>query len=100
MHDVAMIAIENQPAPPPKLPPRRGLGRFTLDIRQTISPWKQAGILGGSLAIGLAISVVILDLAGIQPALDDVERSGDAGQQIVVIMRDAAGQLPDRLHLL
>ena len=67
MHDVAMIALESQSAPPPKLPPRRRIGRFTLDIRQTISPWKQAGILGGSLAIGLAISVAILDLAGIAP---------------------------------
>jgi general nucleoside transport system permease protein len=67
MHDVVMVAVENQPAPPTKPPPRHGIGRFTLDIRQTISPWKQAGILGASLAIGLAISVVLLDFAGIAP---------------------------------
>src|ERR1700722_5811377 len=67
MHDVAMIAVENQPAPPPKLPPRHGIGRFTLDIRQTISPWKQGGILAASLAVGLLVSVVILDFAGIAP---------------------------------
>jgi len=36
-------------------------------MRQTISPWKQAAILAGSLAIGIIISVVILDLAGIAP---------------------------------
>ena len=72
MHDAVMTAtektaLENRSAPPPKLPPRRGIGRFTLDIRQTISPWKQAAILGGSLAVGLAISVIILDIAGIAP---------------------------------
>ncbi len=63
MHDVAVIAVEKQSAPPP----RRRVGRFTLDMRQAISPWKQAGILIGSLAAGLVISVVILDFAGIAP---------------------------------
>lgn len=68
MHDVAMIARENPaPSPTPKPSPRRGIGRFTLDIRQTISPGKQAGILAGSLAIGLIISIAILDVAGIAP---------------------------------
>jgi general nucleoside transport system permease protein len=68
MHDVAMIVRENpSSSPAPKPSPRRGIGRFTLDIRQTISPWKQAGILAGSLAIGLIISVTILDFAGIAP---------------------------------
>ena len=66
MRDAAMIALDTSAVPPPK-PPRHGIGRFTLDIRQTISPWKQAAIIGGSLAIGLAISVLILDLAGIAP---------------------------------
>ncbi|WP_213770845.1 ABC transporter permease [Bradyrhizobium sp. dw_78] len=65
MHDVAMTMRENSPSPKP--PPRRGVGRFTLDMRQALSPWKQAGILAGSLAIGLFISVVILDIAGIAP---------------------------------
>jgi general nucleoside transport system permease protein len=68
MHDVTMIARENPSSPPaPKPSSRRGIGRFTLDMRQTISPAKQAGILAGSLAIGLIISVAILDLAGIAP---------------------------------
>jgi general nucleoside transport system permease protein len=68
MHDVAMSVLKNPPSSPaPKLSPRRRIGRVTLDIRQTISPWKQAGILAGSLAIGLIISVAILDLAGIAP---------------------------------
>src|SRR5260370_12630284 len=68
MHDVVTIVSEDPPpSPAPKPSPRRGIGRFTLDIRQTISPWKQAGILAGSLAIGLIISVAILDFAGIAP---------------------------------
>jgi general nucleoside transport system permease protein len=73
MHDVTMISLETQspapssPAPSPKPVPRRRIGRFTLDMRQAISPWKQGGILAGSLAIGLIISVAILDLAGIAP---------------------------------
>lgn len=68
MRDVAMIVGENpQPPSSPQPPPRRRLGRFTLDMRQTLSPWKQAGILAGSLAIGLIISVAILDVAGIAP---------------------------------
>jgi ABC-type uncharacterized transport system permease subunit len=68
MHDVTMVARENPSSPPaPKPSSRRGIGRFTLDMRQTISPAKQAGILAGSLAIGLIISVAILDLAGIAP---------------------------------
>src|SRR5689334_10993197 len=68
MHDVAMIVRDDPSSSQrPKPPRRRGIGRFTLDIRQTISPWKQAWIIAGSLAIGLIISVVILDLAGIAP---------------------------------
>jgi ABC-type uncharacterized transport system permease subunit len=66
MHDVAMTVAENS-SPSPKPSPHRRIGRFTLDIRQTISPGKQAAILAGSLAIGLIISVAILDLAGIAP---------------------------------
>jgi hypothetical protein len=73
MHDVTMISLQTQspapssPAPSPKPAPQRCIGRLTLDMRQTISPWKQGGILAASLAIGLIISVVILDLAGIAP---------------------------------
>lgn len=37
-------------------------------MRQNLSPWKQAGFLGGSLAIGLAISVAVLAYAGISPS--------------------------------
>jgi simple sugar transport system permease protein len=42
-------------------------GRITLDVRQSLPPWKQAVFVGGSLLLGLAISVWILALAGISP---------------------------------
>jgi simple sugar transport system permease protein len=53
----------------PSAPPAGGQrrGRLTLDIRQHLSPWKQAAFLAGSLAVGLAISVGILAVAGIAP---------------------------------
>jgi general nucleoside transport system permease protein len=66
MHAVRTIAIQEPSASPPA-PVGRRLGRITLDIRQHLSPWKQAAFLAGSLAVGLAISVAILDIAGIAP---------------------------------
>ena len=66
MHDLHALAIEARAAPPPA-PGGRRLGRLTLDIRQHLSPLKQAAFLAGSLAIGLAISVAILSIAGIAP---------------------------------
>jgi ABC-type uncharacterized transport system permease subunit len=53
-------------------PPAPGTGglarvRLSLDIRQHLSPWKQAALLAGSLAIGLATSIGILAIAGISP---------------------------------
>jgi ABC-type uncharacterized transport system permease subunit len=64
MHDIRATALGTGSAPAPA--PRRR-GRLTLDIRQQLSPWKQAAFLALSLAIGLAISVAILDIAGIGP---------------------------------
>ena len=52
MHDIHALAIEARAAPPPA-PGGRRLGRLTLDIRQHLSPLKQAAFLVGSLAIGL-----------------------------------------------
>ena len=45
----------------------RRFGRITLDVRQNLSPWKQTVFVGGSLLIGLVISVAILAVAGIAP---------------------------------
>lgn len=52
-----------KPAPPPT----RRLGRLGLDIRQDLSAAKHAGFLAASLAGGLALSLVILAIAGIAP---------------------------------
>ena len=65
-----MDDISSQPASPELTSPvkaSRGLGRLTLDVRQDLSPWKQAVFVGGSLLVGLAISVAILAAAGIAP---------------------------------
>ncbi|WPO41526.1 ABC transporter permease [Tardiphaga sp. 42S5] len=61
MHDVS-----GQPADPLIAPSYR-FGRITLDVRQNLSPWKQAVFVGGSLVVGLAISVGILAMVGISP---------------------------------
>ena len=39
-------------------------------------------------------------VAARQPALQQVERADDHGQHVVEVVRDAAGELADRLHLL
>ena len=62
MHDVA--ALKSTLAKPK---PGAGRSRFVLDMRQRLPAWKQALFLGSSLAIGLAISVAILAVAGIAP---------------------------------
>jgi simple sugar transport system permease protein len=66
MPDSPTIAAADAPVPPaPAVAFRRG--RLNLERRQHLPAWKQAAFLAGSLAVGLAISVVILDLAGIAP---------------------------------
>jgi general nucleoside transport system permease protein len=65
MHDLprqttALLSV------PPAVAPRR-FGRITLDLRQNLSAGKQAAFVGGSLLVGLAISVAILAVAGIAP---------------------------------
>lgn len=62
MHDVsAMKAAE------PQSPSGTTRSRLVLDMRQSLPAWKQGLFLGGSLFVGLAISVVILAAAGIAP---------------------------------
>lgn len=56
--------------------PHRRFGRITLDVRQSIAPWKQAVFVGGSLVIGLALSVAILAIAGISPGALATELAG------------------------
>jgi ABC-type uncharacterized transport system permease subunit len=65
MHDLPRQTT-HQLSLPPVVASRR-LGRLTLDLRQNLSAGKQAVFVGGSLMIGLAISVAILAAAGIAP---------------------------------
>jgi ABC-type uncharacterized transport system permease subunit len=73
MDDLAGRAAS--PSTEPSASPRR-LGRITLEVRQNLSPWKQAVFVGGSLIIGLAMSVAILAVAGISPATLGSELAG------------------------
>src|SRR5258707_3473007 len=75
MLDQRADAIHDGSDPMPEAPPRR-VGRLTLDIRQQLSPWKQLGFLAASLAVGLAISVAVLALAGIAPGTLASELAG------------------------
>jgi general nucleoside transport system permease protein len=63
MHDVS--ALSSQARLDTKANPNRL--RLVLDVRQSLPAWKQALFVGGSLAVGLAISVAILAVAGISP---------------------------------
>jgi ABC-type uncharacterized transport system permease subunit len=47
---------------------RLRLGRVTLEVRQSISAWYQAVILGSAVVIGLGISALLLIVAGVKPA--------------------------------
>jgi simple sugar transport system permease protein len=58
-----LTAAKNpQPAPGPY-----HRARIVLDMRQSLPAWKQALFLAASLAVGLAVSVIILAIAGIAP---------------------------------
>jgi general nucleoside transport system permease protein len=63
MHDVSALSPKAYVSA--KTSPNRL--RLVLDVRQSLPAWKQALFLSGSLAVGLAISVAILAVAGISP---------------------------------
>src|SRR5260221_10121147 len=65
MHDLPGQATSQLTAP--SVAPSRHLGRITLDVRQNLPPWKQAVFVGGSLILGLAISVAVLAAVGVSP---------------------------------
>ena len=44
------------------------LGRLNLELRQYMSPWYQAVILGSALIVGLAFSAALLVAAGVKPS--------------------------------
>lgn len=47
--------------------PHASRTRIVLDVRQSLPAWKQSAFLAASLAVGLAISVAILWVAGVAP---------------------------------
>ena len=63
MHDVSALSPKAYVSA--KTSPNRL--RLVLDVRQSLPAWKQALFLGGSLAVGLAISIAVLAVAGISP---------------------------------
>jgi general nucleoside transport system permease protein len=63
MHDVSALSPQASISAKPN--PNRL--RLVLDVRQSLPAWKQSLFLGGSLAVGLAISVAVLAVAGISP---------------------------------
>jgi ABC-type uncharacterized transport system permease subunit len=63
MHDVSALSPQARASAKPT--PNRL--RLVLDVRQSLPAWKQALFIAGSLAVGLAISVAVLAVAGISP---------------------------------
>jgi general nucleoside transport system permease protein len=61
MHDVSALSPQARAKPTPNRL------RLVLDVRQSLPAWKQALFIAGSLAVGLAISVAVLAVAGISP---------------------------------
>ena len=65
MHDVSALSPQTQKHT--GTPASHNRVRLVLDVRQSLPVWKQALFLGGSLAVGLAVSVAVLAVAGISP---------------------------------
>jgi ABC-type uncharacterized transport system permease subunit len=60
------------PARTPRPRGRAGLGRINLEIRQHITPWRQALVLFGGVVVGLVATAVVLMTAGVGlPAIYD-----------------------------
>ena len=57
------------------------------------------GALGGALR-RRHVAVDIVEAALLHARLHQLQRAGDAGEQVVEVVRQAAGELADRLHLL
>ena len=60
---------------------------------------QRRGTPGGALR-GDDVAIDIGEPPLAQPRADHLHRAGDARQQIVEVVREATGQLADRLHLL
>ena len=73
------------------------VGRQILLARERHHPPHQLGALLGGVAH--LVDDLLFALAQRQAPLEDVHAAQHRGQQIVEIVRDAAGQLADRVHL-
>ncbi len=51
--------------PEPKRPIQRTLGRLNLEVRQSISTWLHGVLLLMSIAVGMAISMILLAISGV-----------------------------------
>jgi ABC-type uncharacterized transport system permease subunit len=63
MHDVSALSPQARAS----AKPTANRLRLVLDVRQSLPAWKQGLFIAGSLAVGLAISVAVLAVAGISP---------------------------------
>ena len=77
-----------------------GLRIERLPAREGQQPVGQRrGALGGALRGG-DVAVELVDAALRHARLQQLQAAGDAGQQVVEVVREAAGELAHRLHLL
>jgi ABC-type uncharacterized transport system permease subunit len=70
MHDVSALPFPEKPKSAPGLATTASVApraRLVLDMRQSLPAWKQSVYIVASLAVGLALSVAILWLAGVAP---------------------------------
>ena len=78
----------------------RRLGIERLPARKSEQPMRERRRTPCRALRGRDITVDLVQPALAEAGLQQLERAHDAGQQIVEVVRDAAGQLADRLHLL
>lgn len=76
------------------------LGVEGLPAREGEQAMGEGGGAAGRGLRGVEIAVDVGEAALAQPGLEQLHRAHDAGQQIVEVVRQAAGELADRLHLL
>ncbi|CAN5420767.1 hypothetical protein BH09PSE6_BH09PSE6_14380 [soil metagenome] len=77
---------------------RLGIERLTPRERQQALGQSRGAACRCQRGRGVAADVV--DAADADAAIEQVEAADDAGQQVVEVVGDAAGELPDRFHLL
>ena len=77
---------------------RLGIERLTSGKRQQAMGERRGAIGRGNGAVDEPLDVFVP--SGVDAALQHLHRPDDGRQQVVEVVRDAAGELADRLHLL